>query len=141
MIKTRLYIALTILCSIIVFGCDSKDDYSIQITVNGFECKPSSFSVPADGGIFEIFSPNYGLLWLNAIKKEGKIVYDQKFNSASYLYTHVTGDWYEVYYDAADEIVVKIQPNNGVTTRSISLELQHGDVFRTITFLQDLEDF
>ena len=73
------------------------------------------YSVPANGSIFMINSKNYGKLWLNTIKEDGEIVYDDKFSSASLKYTHVTAEWYEVQYDKDENIIANIQPNNGET--------------------------
>lgn len=128
------------LSSILWVGCSKNDgDWdSIQITVNDKKCKTSSYKVPLAGGEFKIYSKNYGSLWLNSVKENGNLVWPEHYDWTDYKNIHLTNEWYEVLYDKAGNIVVTIQPKDKSTSsRSISLDVESGDAFGSITLLQD----
>lgn len=142
MLKNKLLIAISLLCSIVFTGCEQNEadgDWDpIKITVNGNECK-SIYKVPADGGEFKVYSKNYGSLWLNDVKENGVVVWpEDRSDWSDYMNIHLTTDWYEVQYDEAGNIVVDIQPKGkDAQSRSLRFEVESGDAFSSITLQQE----
>ena len=64
MIKTLIFTLACIVSSAMLVSCG--DDFlngnwdPIEITVNGIKCKSNVCEVPANGGVFKIFTKNYG---------------------------------------------------------------------------------
>lgn len=141
MLKNKLLIAISLLCSIVFTGCELNEadgDWDpIKITVNGHECK-SIYKVPTDGGVFKINSKNYGSLWLNDVKENGEIIWPKNSDWSDYMNIHLTTDWYEVQYDEAGNIVVAIQPKGkDAQSRNLRFDVECGDAFSSITLQQE----
>lgn len=141
MLKNKFFIAVCLLCSAWLSGCERIEEDGrwapIQITVNGNKCK-STYKVPADGGEFKIYSKNYGSLWLNDVKENGNVVWPDNYDWSDYRNIYLTTDWYEVQYDEAGNIVVDIQPKGkDVASRSLRFGVECGDAFSYITLLQE----
>lgn len=140
--KKKFIFALGILLSITFTGCDDEKEVvgewdPIQITVNENICKSSTFEVSADGGEYRIYSKNYGELWLNAVIEEGKIVWAEEYDWSNYKNIHLTKEWYEVTYDNSNNIVVNIHAKEKESSaRSLTLNVECGDAFGSITLLQ-----
>lgn len=142
--RNKIMLLLGLLLSSIVFsGCKKGDDDiiglwdPIEITVNGNECKSSTYEVASTGGVYKIYSKNYGSLWLNAVKEDGKYVWPKSADDLDYRNIHLTTEWYDVQYDTSGNIVVNIQPKENYTSsRSLTFELEAGDAFDTISLVQ-----
>lgn len=135
--KSSLLVVLCLLCSMAFVGCDSKDgDWDpIQITVNGSKCKSSTYKVAAAGGEYKISSKNYGALWLNTVKENGKIVWEPAYDDRA---LHLTAEWYSAEFDDKGNIVVTIQSNEQSSeSRSLTFDVERGDAFGHITLLQE----
>lgn len=142
--RNCLLLTLGVLLSVLAMsGCDVLDPAldgkwdPIQITVNGSRCKASTYRVPAEGGEFSLYSANYGSLWLNEVKENGRTVWSDNYNWQDYRSIHLTTDWYEVQYDHEGKLVVIISPIGAThTPRSLRFEVECGDAFGSITFEQ-----
>ncbi len=137
--KNTFYIALILLCSFPIIGCEPKDGGwdPIQITVNGNRCKSATYKVPAEGGEYRISSRNYGGLWLNDVRENGTVVWPENYDWSDYKNINLTGEWYEVTYDK-DDIVVSIHAKGkSVESRSLTFSVECGDAFGHITLLQE----
>lgn len=140
MLKTKFLLAVTLLLSSFSFvACDDPDGKwdPIQITVNGSKCKSSTYKVPANGGEFKISSKNYGSLWINSVKENGKTVWPEEGDDwTEYKNLHVTKDWCEIKYET--DLIVNIHPqNDNSPSRSLTFDVECGDAFGSITLLQE----
>lgn len=137
--KSSLLVVLCLLCSMAFIGCDSdlKDgDWDpIQVTVNGSECKSSIYKVATAGGEYKISSKNYGALWLNIVRENGKIVWHPAYDDRA---LHLKAEWYSAEFDNIGNIVVTIQSKEeSAEPRSLTFDVERGDAFGHITLLQE----
>lgn len=140
MIKHVIIYLCLLLGTIIVVSCNKDDGKwdSIQITINGKVCKSETFKVPTDGGEFNIYSNNYGSLWLKGVKENDKIVWPENFDFSDFRNIHLTKEWYEIKYDNSGNINICIKPKQEEDSkRSLNLSLESGDVFKNITLVQE----
>ncbi len=140
MLKAKLIVLLSLLCSIAFVGCESKDgDWDpIEITVNGNRYKKSTFKVAQSGGEYKLFSKNYGELWLNEVKENGNKVWPKDYEWSDYKKIHLATEWYDVHYDESGNIVVSISPKEAESeARSLTFMVECGDAFGNITLLQE----
>ena len=135
------------LMAVVVVGgmltsCESEDGKwdPIKLTINGAKCKKSTQDVPVEGGVYKVYSSNYGQLWLIGVMEDGerlKPVGDEY--SVVGPEVRYEGSWYDVRYDEAGNIVVSIDAlPSGETEvkRSLYLDLESGDAFSSFTFRQ-----
>lgn len=140
MLLKKVSIMISLFCVMTFIGCDEPDGKwdSIQITVNEKTCKSNTFDVSAEGGEYRVYSKNYGTLWLIGVKENGNRVWPNNHDYSDYQNIHLTESWYELQYDERGNIVVIIQPiEKDNSSRNLYLELEHGDAFGSITFVQD----
>ena len=142
MLKNKLILALSLLCSVTFSGCDSEELDGkwdpIQVTINGNKCKSSTFKVPAEGGEYKIYSKNYGELWLNSVIENGNTVWPENYNWSDYKNIHLTGEWYEIQYDDNGNIVANISSKEKTApSRNLKFEIEVGDAFGHVTLLQE----
>ena len=142
MLKNLIAIGLFV-CTLAFVGCSSeKEDIegdwpAIQVTVNGEHCKSLTYTVPADGGEFKIFSKNYGSVWLISIQEDKERVWPEDYDWSDYLNINFARDWYSVRCDESKNIVVTIQPKSQDSpSRNVHLELECGDAFSHIDLRQ-----
>lgn len=144
--KRFLFATLALLTMVGIWSCGNDDEKEIignwppiKVTVNGTECGSIPFlDVPAEGGVFRIFSENYGSLWLTVIRENEIVVVwpAKEEDMADYKNIHLTKDWYEVKYDETGNIVVTIQPLTNGSSRSLYIGLEAGDAFGGVTLTQ-----
>ena len=142
MIKNKLILALSLMCSVTFSGCDSEELDGkwdpIQVTINGNKCKSSTFKVPAEGGEYKIYSKNYGELWLNSVIENGNTVWPENYNWSDYKNIHLTREWYEIQYDDSGNIVANISSKEKTApSRSLEFKIEAGDAFGHVTLLQE----
>ncbi len=142
MLKNKFLLALYLLCSIVCTGCDVVEEDGkwdpIQITVNGDRCKSSTYKVSADGGVYKIYSKNYGELWLIAVTENSNRVWPEDNDWSNYKSIHLTKEWYEIQYDINGNIVVSINAKEkSSASRELTFKVECGDAFGSITLFQE----
>lgn len=110
----------------------------IKKTVNGTYIKGNDFNVPKEGGTYKIYSQNYGSPWLTQVSVNKQTIWpDEGDDWLKFREIHLVGDWYELQYDTDGNIVAQIKPRTDEeTSRTLSLDLQCGDAFGAILFIQ-----
>ena len=141
MIKKLIFTLACIVSSAMLVSCG--DDFvdgnwdPIEITVNGIKCKSNVCEVPANGGVFKIFTKNYGSPWLNEVDENGKRVWPIDGSWTDYKDIDLKGDWYSVQYDKSGNIMVTIMHKVADTPeRNIKFYLECGDSFGEISLVQ-----
>lgn len=139
MFNCKFFIAIGILVSSITFVSCGDDDIvgiwdPIQTTVNGEYCKSGVFKVPAEGGVYNISSNNYGTPRLNGISENDKSV------DCSSLFSDTTltlvKEWYKVNCHKEFSVTIAAK-ENGTPSRKLELEIQCGDAYGSLTLLQE----
>lgn len=143
-ISKSLFLVNLFLCSLLLGGCSKEkvlkdgDWPAIQVTVNGDYCKKNMFNVSPEGGVYKLYSKNYGMLWLNAVAENRVPVWYRE--EIPFKDIHLEKEWYEVQYDEKDNIVVTIQSiEQEASSRSLTFEIECGDAFGSFTLSQSPE--
>lgn len=137
-------VASMVLCTSFFCGCsDEKEPVDgpgdpIQLTINGIVCKDNTYNVLPRGGQFNLYSKNYGKLYVATIEENEVLVFPSEgTRSNDFL---IEKEWYDVHYNEEGEIVVRFWPmQEGDSSRSLTLIVRHINTFRTIKFIQGEE--